>query len=113
MEEVSRLMDGELASEEVVAIAGPSISDNALIVAPLCDDARIPAINFSGGERTRSAWMFHYQVGSLEEEPVSLAAWSANVLTVGALVSTLITDEVRFVEVVLPARSDGGVEKVK
>ena len=46
---------GELASEDVVAIAGPSISDNALIVAPLCDDARIPAINFSGGERTRSA----------------------------------------------------------
>ena len=33
---------GELASEDVVAIAGPSISDNALIVAPLCDDARIP-----------------------------------------------------------------------
>ena len=58
----------------MIAIIGPSISDNALIAAPLCDAARIPAINYSGGERTRSQWMFHYQVGSLEEEPPVLAA---------------------------------------
>jgi branched-chain amino acid transport system substrate-binding protein len=64
----------ELDEEGVVAIIGPSISDNALIAAPLCDAARIPAINYSGGERTRSEWMFHYQVGSLEEEPPVLAA---------------------------------------
>src|SRR5215831_15157886 len=64
----------ELVDEDVVAIAGPSISDNALIAAPLCDEARIPAINYSGGERTRSQWMFHYQVGSLEEEPPVLVA---------------------------------------
>jgi branched-chain amino acid transport system substrate-binding protein len=64
----------ELDAEDVVAIVGPSISDNALIAAPLCDAARIPAINYSGGERTRSQWMFHYQVGSLEEEPPVLAA---------------------------------------
>ncbi len=64
----------ELCAEDVLAIAGPSISDNALIAAPLCDDASVPAINYSGGERTRSQWMFHYQVGSLEEEPPVLAA---------------------------------------
>ncbi len=63
-----------LDDDGVVAIIGPSISDNALIAAPLCDAARIPAINYSGGERTRSQWMFHYQVGSLEEEPPVLAA---------------------------------------
>ena len=28
----------------MIAIIGPSISDNALIVAPLCDAARLPAI---------------------------------------------------------------------
>jgi branched-chain amino acid transport system substrate-binding protein len=64
----------QLDDDGVVAIIGPSISDNALIAAPLCDAARIPAINYSGGERTRSQWMFHYQVGSLEEEPPVLAA---------------------------------------
>ncbi|HET9727814.1 MAG TPA: ABC transporter substrate-binding protein [Acidimicrobiia bacterium] len=62
-----------LVDDDVVAIVGPSISDNALIAAPLADAARVPAINYSGGERTRSAWMFHYQVGSLEEEPPVLA----------------------------------------
>jgi ABC-type branched-subunit amino acid transport system substrate-binding protein len=71
--EVVRAFD-ELDDEDVVAIVGPAISDNALIVAPLCDAARIPAINYTGGERTRSQWMFHYQVGSLEEEPPVLAA---------------------------------------
>jgi branched-chain amino acid transport system substrate-binding protein len=71
--DVVRAFD-ELCAEGVVAIAGPSISDNALIVAPLCDRAGVPAINYSGGERTRSQWMFHYQVGSLEEEPPVLAA---------------------------------------
>jgi ABC-type branched-subunit amino acid transport system substrate-binding protein len=70
--EVVRAFD-ELDDEDVVAIVGPSISDNALIVAPLCDAARLPAVNYSGGERTRSQWMFHYQVGSLEEEPPVLA----------------------------------------
>ena len=64
----------DLCNDDVIAIVGPSISDNALIVAPLCDEARVPAINYSGGERTRSQWMFHYQVGSLEEEPPVLAA---------------------------------------
>jgi ABC-type branched-subunit amino acid transport system substrate-binding protein len=64
----------ELAEKGVSAIIGPAISDNALIVAPLCDAAEIPAINYTGGERTRSEWMFHYQVGSLEEEPPVLAA---------------------------------------
>jgi ABC-type branched-subunit amino acid transport system substrate-binding protein len=64
----------DLVAQDVVAIIGPAISDNALIVAPLCDEARIPAINYTGGERTRSEWMFHYQIGSLEEEPPVLAA---------------------------------------
>ncbi len=57
----------------VLAILGPSISDNGLIAAPLADRAGIPSINYTGGERTRSEWMFHYQIGSLEEEPAILA----------------------------------------
>jgi branched-chain amino acid transport system substrate-binding protein len=63
-----------LAGQGVSIIVGPAISDNALIVAPLCDRSEVPAINYTGGERTRSQWMFHYQVGSLEEEPPVLAA---------------------------------------
>jgi branched-chain amino acid transport system substrate-binding protein len=63
----------ELAEAGVLAVIGPSISDNALIVRDLADASRLPSINYSGGAMTRSEFMFHYQVGSLEEEPVVLA----------------------------------------
>jgi branched-chain amino acid transport system substrate-binding protein len=63
-----------LDARGVVAIIGPAISDNALVIRDLADEASLPCINWTGGEQTRSAWMFHYQVGSLEEEPAVLAA---------------------------------------
>jgi branched-chain amino acid transport system substrate-binding protein len=56
----------------VLAIVGPSISDNGLVVRELADAAGLPCINYTGGAITRSECMFHYQVGSLEEEPAVL-----------------------------------------
>ena len=64
---------GRLVARDVVALIGPAISDNGLVVRDLADAARLPCINWTGGEQTRSEWMFHYQVGSLEEEPGFLA----------------------------------------
>ena len=63
----------ELEAEGPLMMIGPSISDNGLIARDLVDDIEIASINYTGGERTRSDWMFHYQVGSLEEEPSVLA----------------------------------------
>jgi branched-chain amino acid transport system substrate-binding protein len=63
----------ELEDAGVLLILGPSISDNGLIVQPLADAAGLPCINYTGGERTRGEFMFHYQIGSLEEEPAVLA----------------------------------------
>jgi branched-chain amino acid transport system substrate-binding protein len=63
----------ELESTGVLASIGPSISDNGLVVKPLADAFGLPCINYTGGEITRSELMFHYQVGSLEEEPAVLA----------------------------------------
>ena len=65
----------ELDEAGALVVLGPSISDNGLIVGPLADRAGLPCINYTGGERTRSAFMFHYQVGSLEEEPIVLARY--------------------------------------
>lgn len=59
----------ELARSGVLCVIGPSVSDNGLVVRDLADASQVPCVNYTGGERTRSAWMFHYQVGSLEEEP--------------------------------------------
>jgi branched-chain amino acid transport system substrate-binding protein len=62
-----------LVDADVLAVIGPSISDNGLIVQPLADAVGLACINYTGGEMTRSRWMFHYQVGSLDEEPVVVA----------------------------------------
>lgn len=62
----------ELVDGGVLAVIGPSISDNGLIVSGLADRAGLPTINYTGGEHTRGEFMFHYQVGSLQEEPVVL-----------------------------------------
>lgn len=62
-----------LEQQGVLAIAGPSISDNGIVVRDLADRAGVACINYTGGAITRSDFMFHYQVGSLEEEPAVLA----------------------------------------
>jgi branched-chain amino acid transport system substrate-binding protein len=63
----------ELDDAGVLLVIGPSISDNGLIAKDLADEHGIPCINYTGGEHTRSEFMFHYQIGSLEEEPPLLA----------------------------------------
>jgi ABC-type branched-subunit amino acid transport system substrate-binding protein len=65
----------ELAEAGVLAIIGPSISDNGLVARDLADAAKLPCINYTGGAITRSEYMLHYQVGSIEEEPAVLASY--------------------------------------
>lgn len=64
----------ELDAAGCLLVVGPSISDNGLIITPLTERVGLANINYTGGERTRGAFGFHYQVGSLEEEPAVLAA---------------------------------------
>jgi ABC-type branched-subunit amino acid transport system substrate-binding protein len=68
----------ELDDAGVLAVIGPSISDNGYVIRDLALEAGIPCINYTGGELTRNEWMFHYQVGGLEEEPPVIAAHVAD-----------------------------------
>jgi len=79
-----------LVARGVVAVIGPAISDNGLVVRDLADAERLPCINWTGGEETRSEWMFQYQVGSLEEEPAFLAS---EVVQTGARRIALLHDD--------------------
>jgi branched-chain amino acid transport system substrate-binding protein len=63
-----------LAEAGCLLVVGPSISDNALVTTPIGDAIGLVTVNYTGGERTRGHFGFHYQVGSLEEEPLVLAA---------------------------------------
>jgi ABC-type branched-subunit amino acid transport system substrate-binding protein len=62
-----------LVADGVIAIAGPAISDSAVAVVPVAEELGVPCINFSGSEQSRGEFAFHYQVGSLEDEPYVLA----------------------------------------
>jgi ABC-type branched-subunit amino acid transport system substrate-binding protein len=97
----------------VLLIVGPSISDNGLIVRDLADEHRLPVINYTGGEITRGEWMFHYQVGSLEEEPVVLAQHLAErgLGTVGVLYDDSAVGR-HYVESFNSAAADNDVEVV-
>src|SRR5262249_48840791 len=46
----------DLVDQGVAAIVGPAISDNAIVVRPLADRARIPTLNYTGSEETRSEY---------------------------------------------------------
>jgi ABC-type branched-subunit amino acid transport system substrate-binding protein len=63
-----------LADAGVVAILGPALSDGALAVRALADDARLPCLNYAGNELARGPYLFHFQLGSLEDEPSLLVA---------------------------------------
>ena len=64
----------ELDDAGCLLVVGPAISDNALITTPIGDDIGLVTINYTGGDLTRGVYGFHYQVGSLEEEPAVLAS---------------------------------------
>lgn len=63
-----------LEEQGVLAILGPAITDNAIVALPLSARAGLPCINYAGDEEARGEFMFHFQIGSLEEEPSFLAA---------------------------------------
>ena len=71
-ENVSRAF-AELESEGALIVTGPSVSDNAVVIREDANRAQLPTLQWSGGEEARSEWMFHYQIGSLGDEPPLLA----------------------------------------
>ncbi|HVU71745.1 MAG TPA: ABC transporter substrate-binding protein [Mycobacteriales bacterium] len=101
----------ELDQAGCLAIVGPSITDNGIVARDLADAARIPCINYTGGEVTRSAWMFHYQVGSLEEEPILLAQ---TLLERGLMTTGCVYDDSpvgrRYAEAFTTACADRGID---
>ncbi len=63
----------ELVEQDVLAVIGPAIGDNALVATPLAEQQAMPTINWAGTERARGQYMFHLQVGSHEDESIVLA----------------------------------------
>jgi ABC-type branched-subunit amino acid transport system substrate-binding protein len=99
-----------LADAGVDLVIGPSISDNCLAARDEADRYALPAINYSGGERTRSDWMFHYQIGSLEDEPpLLIARMGERTLSRAAVIHDASVVGDRYVEVLEWAAREAGV----
>jgi branched-chain amino acid transport system substrate-binding protein len=62
----------DLADSGVLAIIGPGITDNAYVARVLADQIGIPCVIWAGHEQLRSHWAFHFQLGSLEEEALTI-----------------------------------------
>ena len=58
-----------LVEQGVLAILGPALTDGALAIRPLADAAGVPCINYAGNDQARGEYLFHFQIGSLEDEP--------------------------------------------
>ena len=67
-----------LVAQDALVIMGPTVTDNGLVATELADEFRIPVLQLDRQRRTRSEWMFHYQIGSLEEEPHLMAGHLAS-----------------------------------
>jgi ABC-type branched-subunit amino acid transport system substrate-binding protein len=63
---------GRLADGGVLAIIGPGITDNGYIARELADEMGIPCVIWAAHEQLRSQWAFHFQLGSLEEEALTI-----------------------------------------
>jgi branched-chain amino acid transport system substrate-binding protein len=101
----------ELDDAGCLLVVGPAISDNALITTPIGDDIGLVTINYTGGDQTRGVYGFHYQVGSLEEEPAVLAArLHARGLTRPAIVQDRSPIGRRYAECFEEARGALGLE---
>ncbi len=61
------------ANPEVVGIFGPGITDNTLAVTDAVQEGKVPTIQWSGSDRARGEWYFHFQAGSLQDEGPYLA----------------------------------------
>jgi branched-chain amino acid transport system substrate-binding protein len=89
----------ELVDAGVLGIVGPGITDNGFIARDLSREHRVPSIIWAAHEELRGEWSFHFQLGSLEEEPpVLLRYLAAQGLTKVAVVYDDATIIHRYVE---------------
>jgi branched-chain amino acid transport system substrate-binding protein len=75
--EAKNTIDGylELVREGVLCVIGPLITDNSLALAPVINDAGVPAITWTGTDRYHGEYCFNLGNGGLAEEAAIMASW--------------------------------------
>src|SRR5437867_1261219 len=65
----------ELVREGALCVIGPLITDNSIALAPVIDQAGVPAITWTGTDRYHGEYCFNLGNGGLAEEAAMMAAW--------------------------------------
>src|SRR3989442_10743060 len=75
--EAKNTIDGylELVREGVLCVIGPLITDNSIALAPIIDQAGVPAVTWTGTDRYHGEYCFNLGNGGLAEEAAMMAAW--------------------------------------
>ena len=64
-----------LVDAGVLGVIGPLITDNSLALAPVINQAGVPAITWTGTDRYHGPFCFNLGNGGLAEEAAMMAAW--------------------------------------
>src|SRR2546428_392889 len=74
--EAKNTIDGylELVREGVLCVIGPLITDNSIALAPVIDQAGVPAVTWTGTDRYHGEYCFNLGNGGLAEEAALIAA---------------------------------------
>jgi ABC-type branched-subunit amino acid transport system substrate-binding protein len=75
--EAKNTIDGylDLASQGVLCVIGPLITDNSLALAPVINQTGVPAITWTGTDRYHGEFCFNLGNGGLAEEAAMMATW--------------------------------------
>lgn len=84
----------ELVDAGCLALIGPGLTENGFIARDMAMAFQIPTVIWAAHERLRSDWSFHYQLGSLEEEPPVLLRHLAKM---GIRRASLVYDDINII----------------
>jgi ABC-type branched-subunit amino acid transport system substrate-binding protein len=84
----------ELIDAGCLCIVGPAMTENGFIVRDMAMEFKIPAVIWAAHERLRSDWSFHFQLGSLEEEPPVLLRY---LIEKGIRRASLVYDDINII----------------
>ncbi len=75
--EAKNTIDGylDLVSQGVLCTIGPLITDNSLALAPVINQAGVPAVTWTGTDRYFGEYCFNLGNGGLAEEAAMMATW--------------------------------------
>jgi hypothetical protein len=83
-----------LVDQGCLCIVGPAMTENGFIARDMAMECKVPTVIWAAHEKLRSDWSFHFQLGSLEEEPPVLLR---HLVDKGIRRASLVYDDINII----------------